>query len=62
VLGALVIFLGLCDDLIVTTIVPKVWTLTGGARSCPHFWVPLFAVGDDFRGLSMKKKGVKGFI
>jgi hypothetical protein len=23
--------------------------------SCPHFWVPLFYSGNDFRGLSVKK-------
>jgi hypothetical protein len=27
--------------------------------SCPHFWVPLFCSGNDFCGLSVKKKGVK---
>jgi hypothetical protein len=27
--------------------------------SCPHFWIPLFSSGNDFRGLSVKKKGVK---
>jgi hypothetical protein len=27
--------------------------------SCPHFWIPLFCSGDDFRGSSVKKKGVK---
>jgi hypothetical protein len=30
-----------------------------GGLSCPHFWVPLFCSGNDFRGLSVKKKGVK---
>jgi hypothetical protein len=27
--------------------------------SCPHFWIPLFNSGNDFCGLSVKKKGVK---
>jgi hypothetical protein len=27
--------------------------------SCPHFWIPLFDNGNDSRGSSVKKKGVK---
>jgi hypothetical protein len=27
--------------------------------SCPHFWIPLFDSGNDSRGSSVKKKGVK---